>query len=74
MDRGNFIVRCSRCGAKNRIPGDRPGNGAVCGKCRTNLDLSLLYPDRPLNASDTTFHNEVVTFNGPVLVEFTAPW
>ena len=74
MNSEYFIIRCDRCGAKNRIPGSQRGTQAVCGKCKAKLDLSLLYPDRPIDVSDTTFSDEVVRFNGPVLVEFSAPW
>ena len=74
MDQENFIVRCSRCGAKNRIPGNRISGNAVCGKCKAGLDLGLRYPDRAIDVSDGTFADEVVKFNGPVLVDFSAPW
>jgi hypothetical protein len=46
----------------------------VCGKCKASLDLSLLFPDRPVEISDATFRREVLDFPGPVLVEFHAPW
>jgi thioredoxin 2 len=69
----NFIVRCSQCGARNRVPGSRRGQ-AVCGKCKARLDLGILYPDRPIDVSDRAFADEVARFNGPVLVEFSAPW
>jgi thioredoxin 2 len=74
MNNVSFIVRCHRCGAKNRIPDNHTSGKAVCGKCKASLDLSILYPDRLLNVSDSTFSDEVVRFNGPVLVEFSAPW
>ena len=38
MDQANFqIVRCSECGAANRIPTDKTGAAAKCGKCHTPL-------------------------------------
>ena len=38
MNRANFhIVRCSGCGAANRIPADKIGTAAKCGKCRKLL-------------------------------------
>jgi hypothetical protein len=46
----------------------------VCGKCKTQLDLSALFPNRPLNTTDSSFYDEVIRFNGPVFVDFTAPW
>lgn len=74
MNNETFIVRCPQCGAKNRVIGNRKGSRAVCGKCKTQLDLNLLFPDRLLNVCDTSFFEEVVRFNGPVVVDFTAPW
>ena len=33
------IVRCSECGTKNKIPEDKIGSVAKCGKCRSKLKL-----------------------------------
>lgn len=74
MEEANFIVRCPRCGSKNRIPQKRTSGKAVCGKCKTQLDLNLLFPNRPFHTTDSSFRDEVIRFNGPVLVDFTAPW
>ena len=69
-----FIVKCPRCGAKNRIPADRWGDErAVCGRCKSPLPPSILFPDRPVAISDSTFPKEVLAFEGPVLVEFFSP-
>ena len=38
MDQANFhIVDCTNCGAANRIPVDKTGAAAKCGKCHTPL-------------------------------------
>jgi thioredoxin 2 len=38
MDQTNVhIVRCSDCGAANRIPAEKIGVAAKCGKCHTLL-------------------------------------
>jgi len=72
---GDPVIRCPRCGAKNRIPTARWGDErAVCGRCRSPLRLSLLFPDRAVFISDTSFGKEVLSFPGPVLVEFFSPW
>ena len=34
---GNDIVRCTACGAANRIPAEKTGMAAKCGKCQTLL-------------------------------------
>lgn len=74
MNTDSFIVVCPACGAKNRIPRERWGDAAVCGKCKSPLPLTGIYPDRPVDVSDRTFKREVLDFRGPVLVEFYAPW
>ncbi len=38
-ERSTRIISCARCGAKNRVPVDKPGAGAKCGKCGTPLPL-----------------------------------
>ena len=71
----SVIVKCATCGAKNRIPMARWGDpGAVCGKCKTHLNTSWLYPDKPISVTDSSFRREVLDFPGPVVVEFFAPW
>ena len=74
MDDGSFIVRCPQCGTKNRVPNKRTTGNIVCGKCKSQLDLTLLFPHGFLRVNDSSFYDEVIRFNGPVLVDFTAPW
>ena len=74
MGEGSVIVACSRCGAKNRVPKNRWGERAVCGKCKAAIELSRAFPDAPIEASDYSFSREVLDFPGPVLVGFHAPW
>jgi thioredoxin 2 len=74
MSEDSLIVRCPRCSAKNRIPRNRWQGRPVCGKCGATLTPSGLYPDSPVNVSDSSFHEEVINFPGPVLAEFSAPW
>ncbi len=68
-----LIVRCPKCGTKNRVPVNRWGEVAICGKCKAQLDTSSLYPDRPIDISDAMFRREVLGFRGPVLLEFYSP-
>ena len=73
MDQENIVVRCANCGAKNRIPRQRLDEGPICGKCRAPLkvDGSTAIP---VNVTDQTFSQEVLSFSGPVLVDCWAPW
>lgn len=75
MASDSLIVRCPLCGTKNRVPAQRWGDtAAVCGKCKAQMPPATLYPDRPVLISDGAFGREVLDFQGPVLVEFFAPW
>jgi thioredoxin 2 len=74
MNSESLIVLCPRCGAKNRIPKERQGDRAVCGKCHAPLPFSSAFPDHAVEVSDWSFQKEVLDFPGPVLVEFFAPW
>ncbi|MCK7471918.1 MAG: thioredoxin domain-containing protein [Desulfomicrobium escambiense] len=73
MDNDSFIVICSKCGAKNRIPRSRIDKKAFCGKCHGPIDAATLLYILP-SASDANFSNEVLNYPGTVLVDFWAPW
>ncbi|HSH41344.1 MAG TPA: thioredoxin TrxC, partial [Arenicellales bacterium] len=57
------------CGAVNRVPSTRLGEGPLCGKCRKPL-LS----GRPVLAGDGDFARLVEKTDLPVVVDFWAPW
>jgi len=38
MNEENIIIQCKACGAKNRIPSDKSGMKAKCGKCGESMD------------------------------------
>jgi len=63
------IIRCPKCGAKNRVvPG---GQGEpVCGRCKTPLTAEI----HPLIVTDQNFAEEVERSPLPVLVDFWAAW
>jgi len=69
-----IIIPCPRCGTKNRIPANRKGEQAVCGKCKTPLQLPKSFPDHPVEVTDQNFAREVLQYSGPVLVDCWAPW
>ena len=73
MSRENIIVKCRQCGAKNRIPKSRLRESPVCGKCKSPLSTGIV-TDKPVDVTDMTFHPEVLSFSGPVLVDCWAPW
>lgn len=76
MDQESFIVLCPQCGAKNRIPLQKMSNKARCGKCRQSLIAKTSTPrfSHPVDVSDVSFQQEVLSYPGSVLVDFWAPW
>jgi thioredoxin 2 len=66
-----YVVPCSHCGTANRIPADKEGKSGRCGNCRK--ELAPVYV-KPVQLTDSTFDAFISRYNGPVLVEFWAPW
>ena len=73
MDQDSVIIRCTDCGTKNRILKNRLQDRPICGKCRKPLAPGA-YHDRPVTITDNTFHKEVLSHPGAVLVDCWAPW
>jgi thioredoxin 2 len=65
----SLIVVCPHCHAPNRLPADRLGDGATCGKCK-----SALFRGEPLELDANSFDSHVGRSDLPVLVDFWAPW
>jgi thioredoxin 2 len=64
------MFRCSKCGAFNRVPHDRPAGEATCGRCKEALDLS----GAPQEVDAASFERAVANSPVPVVVDFWAPW
>jgi len=73
MNQDQLIVQCRNCGTKNRIPGSRIHDRAVCGRCRRPITVGASSPG-VVNVTDSNFAREVLEHAGPVLVDFWAPW
>ncbi|MFP4031307.1 MAG: thioredoxin [Desulfococcaceae bacterium] len=71
---GDFILRCPSCGTRNRIPAERVGQTAKCGKCKAAISTDSLNIDRPVTVTDATFQQEVIQSPLPVLLDCWAPW
>ena len=56
----SFIIRCAACGTRNRIPADKIGAVAKCGKCRGAIHTDVLNLDRPLVITDSDFHAQIL--------------
>lgn len=60
---------CPHCGATNRVPAERLGDGPVCGRCQTELMAA-----QPVALSDAVFPGFIAGTELPVLVDFWADW
>jgi len=73
MNQENIIVTCIECGTKNRIAKKRVHEGPLCGKCRAPLTGANFHTG-PVDVTDQTFNQEVLSHHDPVLVDCWAPW
>ena len=73
MKQDNLILVCEKCGAKNRVPSARINEGPVCGKCRAPLNVNA-GPGVPVDVTDRSFEDRVISYPGVVLVDCWAPW
>jgi len=69
-----FMLRCTSCRAKNRIPVANAGLAARCGKCGTPLAIEALQSRQAVMVSDATFEKAVLHSPLPVLLYAWAPW
>ncbi|MFH2046762.1 MAG: thioredoxin [Pseudomonadota bacterium] len=67
-------IRCTNCGIKNKIPLDKAGAVAKCGKCSSTLDTSDLLNRKPVIVTDGDFGTKVIKSPIPVLLDCWAPW
>ncbi len=73
MNTDSIIIKCTNCGAKNRIPKIRINDKPVCGRCHSSLPEAGVF-DSPVIVSDKTFNHEIVSATVPVLLDCWAPW
>ncbi|MBU2738653.1 thioredoxin TrxC [Acidithiobacillus concretivorus] len=64
-----LMVVCPSCGSLNRVPQERLGDKAKCGKCHAEI-----LPDHPVNLAAARFNTYIQKNELPVLVDFWAPW
>lgn len=62
-------IVCPRCDAVNRVPPERLGEGAKCGKCHTPLFAGV-----PLALDEGRFAKHLGRSDLPLVVDFWAPW
>ena len=69
-----YIIRCSACGTKNRIPASKTGEAGKCGKCGGILETQALHNSQPVMITDDNFDAKVLKSPLPVLLYCWAPW
>lgn len=62
-------VVCPHCDAVNRVPRERLGDDAKCGKCHR-----ALFTGAPLALDELSFGRHVGRSDLPLVVDFWAPW
>jgi thioredoxin 2 len=65
----NKHIVCPVCNSVNRVPAEKLGNGALCGKCKNRL-----FAGKPVELNPASFQKHVERNDIPVVVDFWAPW
>ena len=73
METDSYIIQCSHCKTRNRIPKNRAQDRPVCGKCHKVLPPPSAV-QHPLIVTDQTFQSEVLSYPGVVLLDCWAAW
>jgi thioredoxin 2 len=70
MMNNSSIIKCRKCGSKNRVLFYKIVDVPRCGKC----GASLVIPDSAISIGEREFGAEVLDETLPVAVDFWAPW
>ena len=65
----SVIIKCSDCGAKNRVLKALVVDNPNCGKCHEPLKTIPVF-DYVVETTDRIFQSDILDFPGPVLLEF----
>ncbi len=69
MDSG-YLLQCSNCGTRNRVPEEKVGAKGKCGKCGAPL---VGAHSTPIEVTDATWDKEVLGSATPAVVEMWSP-
>ncbi len=64
------VIRCRKCGAKNKVLIQKIDSVPKCGKCKEELYI----PKTPVELNSSGFDEEVMKETIPTVVDFWAPW
>ncbi|MCR5877387.1 thioredoxin TrxC [Phenylobacterium sp. J367] len=62
-------VVCPHCDGTNRLPAERLGEQAKCGRCK-----EALFTGQPVDLDGARFDKHVAKSDLPLIVDFWAPW
>jgi thioredoxin 2 len=68
-----LLIRCRKCGTRNRIPSEKLQDGPRCGRCKTPFP-PISVTSRPVMVTDRTFADEVIASPLPVMLDCWAAW
>ena len=69
-----YLIRCPECRTRNRIPAERFGGNARCGKCQATIRTGDVLIEQPLLVTDANFQEKILGSPIPVLIFAWAPW
>ena len=69
-----YLIRCPHCRTRNRIPADKLGAVARCGKCQGAIPTAEVLTPQPQLVSDANFEQTILQSPIPALVFAWAPW
>jgi len=67
--RNPMIIKCDKCGQKNRVPAERAVDRGTCGKCGESLEVTA----KPRAVDAEQFADVIANSPIPVLVDFWSP-
>lgn len=70
----DFFLRCKNCQTKNRIPHNKIGTVAKCGRCQSAIDTRELLQSAPIMVTDANFEETVLRSSLPILLDCWATW
>lgn len=71
LDDKGIVIPCPSCGQKTRIPYERLGDTASCGKCSAAISA----PSAPLDVDTAAHFDRLIAASPlPIVVDFWAAW
>ena len=69
-----YLIRCPSCRTRNRIPFEKLGQVARCGKCGGAIATADVLIPQPHLVTDANFESTILKSPIPALVFAWAPW